>query len=68
MQRETFKAIRTLNGLSREQFARNIGVSRSLVSYIEQGRRIISDETKRKVHAVYGAEYIKRIREFTDSN
>jgi transcriptional regulator with XRE-family HTH domain len=66
MKRETFKAIRTLNGLSREQFARHIGVSRSLVSYIEQGRRIISDETKRRIHAVYGAEYIAKLREFME--
>jgi transcriptional regulator with XRE-family HTH domain len=66
--RETIKAIRTFNGMNREQFAKQIGVSRSLISYVEQGRRIISDETKRKIHSVYGSEYIDSIRRFTENN
>jgi transcriptional regulator with XRE-family HTH domain len=68
MQRESIKATRTMNGLSREQFARSIGVSRSLVSYLEQGRRIITDETKRKIHLAYDAEYIAKVREFTEQS
>jgi transcriptional regulator with XRE-family HTH domain len=64
--RETVKAIRTFNGMNREQFAKQIGVSRSLISYVEQGRRIISDETKCKIHAVYGSEYIRKVAQFVN--
>ncbi|MFC7062758.1 helix-turn-helix transcriptional regulator [Halobacillus seohaensis] len=66
MQPETLKAIRTFNGMSREDFANQIGVSRSLVSYIEQRRCAISDETKRKLYEVYDVEYVDQIRQFTE--
>lgn len=68
MRVQTFKAIRSLDGLNHTQFAKKISVSRSLVAQIEHGTKVITDETAVKIRKAYGQEYVTKVAKFIEEN
>lgn len=54
MDKRTVKFLRTSNGLNRQQFADKVGVSRQLISAIEQGERRLTPQVAEKIRTAFG--------------
>ena len=65
MDKRTVKFLRTSNGLNRQQFADKVGVSRQLISAIEQGERRLTPRVADKIRTAFGltADDVERLRE-----
>lgn len=66
MSAKLFKFIRMSKNLTQEGFAREIGVSRALVSLIELGAKPVSTATRRRVARAVGEEYVNQCRAFIE--
>lgn len=68
MENELLKFIRVTRGLSQTEFAREIGVSRALISHIETGIKRVTPKTVQKVKQAFNlsGDDIKAYREFLD--
>jgi transcriptional regulator with XRE-family HTH domain len=51
MNGKLFKVLRMKEGMTQEEFANHLGISRSLVAGIEQGRQPISDHVRARLVA-----------------
>lgn len=61
---KTFKEIRLELGLSQEEFARKLGITRPYVSLIESGKKEIGNKLKKRLEIISKSNGY----EFTDSN
>jgi DNA-binding XRE family transcriptional regulator len=66
MNERTFRTIRRLSDMSQTEFARSIGVSRQLVSHIEEGRKSLTRSTAYKVRQAFGDEYVAKVEQFIE--
>jgi transcriptional regulator with XRE-family HTH domain len=62
MKGEMIRKIREEIGFTQEEMAADLGVSRSLIALIEQGRRDCSERLEKRIRRAY-AEEIAAIRE-----
>lgn len=58
-----FKQIRLALGLNQKQFSRLLGLSRSYVSMIERGERVVTHDILRKIRKEVDADLIRRVDE-----
>jgi putative transcriptional regulator len=68
MNSKLFRFIRHSKGLSQQQMADSLGVSKPLICLIERNKKNISDKVRRRLRETYGIEYIEKCRAFLDQN
>lgn len=69
MKPELFNVIRRLNGLTQRAMADRLSVSRSLVTKIESGDRVITDDVRRKLTGEFGLtpELLRRLERLIET-
>lgn len=68
MDSKLFRFIRQSKGLSQQQMADSLGVSKPLICLIERNKKNISDKVRRRLRETYGIEYIEKCRTFLGQN
>lgn len=56
MTAEQLRLIRSLNGMTQQEFADRLNLSRPLITMIERGERRLTDATKRRVMEAFGLD------------
>lgn len=64
MDASLFRFVRQSKGLTQEEFAKLLGVSRTYVCLIETGVKPVSYNVRLKLCGLVGDEYIERCRQF----
>jgi len=65
MNKDLMRALRNLNGLTQEEFAKRLDVSRQLISLIEIDYLPISERLNSRIYEEFGAEQIEVIKNLT---
>jgi putative transcriptional regulator len=68
MDSKLFRFIRQSNGLSQQEMADMLRVSKSLICLIECNKKNISDRVKSRLRETFGNEYIEKCRTFLEQN
>lgn len=63
-----FRFIRQSKGLSQQQMADMLGVSKPLICLIENNKKNISDRVNKRFRETFGDEYIEKCRAFLEQN
>lgn len=66
MNAKLFKFIRQSQGLTQQEVADMLGVSKTLVCLIERNKKDMSDRVKKRFRETFGAEYVDRCRSFME--
>lgn len=64
MNAKLFKFIRQSQGLTQQEVADMLGISKTLVCLIERNKKSISSSVNKRFREKFGAEYINRCRAF----
>ena len=68
MDSNLIRFIRLSRGLSQQELADLLGVSKTLVCLIEKNKKNMSDNVRRKFRVAFGNEYIEKCRAFLEQN
>ncbi|WP_394136897.1 helix-turn-helix transcriptional regulator [Cytobacillus oceanisediminis] len=68
MDSKLIRFIRQSRGLSQQELADLLGVSKTLVCLIEKNKKNISDNVSKKFRSTFGSEYIEKCRAFLEQN
>jgi putative transcriptional regulator len=68
MESKVFKFIRQSQGLSQQEMADRLGISKTLVCLIERNKKNISDKVNKRFRDFFGVEYIEKCRTFLEKN
>lgn len=68
MDSKLIRFIRQSRGLSQQELADLLGISKTLVCLIEKNKKNMSDNVRRKFRATFGNEYIEKCRAFLQQN
>lgn len=66
MNAKLFKFIRQSKGLTQQEAADMLGISKTLVCLIERGNKGISDRVNKRFRETFGAEHVDRCRTFLE--
>jgi putative transcriptional regulator len=64
MSSELFRFIRQSKGLSQQEMADKLGVSKPLICLIENNKKNISDRVRGRLRETFGGEYVEKCRTF----
>ncbi|WP_088072392.1 helix-turn-helix domain-containing protein [Gottfriedia luciferensis] len=68
MNSKLMKFIRQSKGLSQQEMADLLGVSKPLICFIEQNKKNISDRVNTRLRETFGIEYVSNCRKFLEEN
>ncbi|MBH9965591.1 helix-turn-helix domain-containing protein [[Bacillus] enclensis] len=68
MNSKLFRFIRQSQGLSQQELANRLGVSKTLVCLIETNKKNISDKVSKRFRELFGDEYVNKCRTFLEKN
>jgi putative transcriptional regulator len=68
MNSKLFRFIRQSKGLSQQEIADMLGVSKPLICLIERNKKNISDRVNKRFREAFGNEYIEKCRTFLEGN
>lgn len=68
MNSKLFRFIRQSKGLSQQEIADMLGVSKPLICLIERNKKNISDRVNKRFRETFGNEYIEKCRTFLEGN
>ena len=66
MNAKVFRFIRQSKGLTQQEMADMLGVSKPLICLIERNKKNISDKVNRRLLETFGHEYIEKCRAFLE--
>ncbi|WML30242.1 helix-turn-helix transcriptional regulator [Neobacillus sp. OS1-32] len=66
MNAKVFRFIRQSKGLTQQEMADMLGVSKPLICLIERNKKNISDKVNRRLRETFGHEYIEKCRAFLE--
>ncbi|WP_071460754.1 helix-turn-helix domain-containing protein [Bacillus massilinigeriensis] len=66
MNAKLFKFIRQSQGLTQQEVANLLGISKTLVCLIERNKKNISDRVNKRFRESFGAEYVDRCQSFLE--